>query len=71
MALPTRISLSANAEEVVDVTLGLLGQFAAVNMNQAQNVTRRGMQMARNAAIIFPFRALVFPFRELPRDATS
>ncbi|MFZ0011700.1 MAG: hypothetical protein WAL97_07345 [Halobacteriota archaeon] len=71
MALPTRISLSANADEVVDVTLELLGQFAVVNMNQAQNVTRRGMQMARNAANIFPFRALVFPFRELPCDATS
>jgi hypothetical protein len=52
--------------------------LAAVNMNQAQNVTMRGTQMARNAAVVFPFRAVafpfravVFPFRELPRDATS
>jgi len=74
MALPTRISLSANADEVLDggpLTLELLGQFATVNMNHAQNVARRGTQMARNAAAIFPFWALVFPFRESSRDATS
>jgi hypothetical protein len=75
MALPTRILLSANADNMFDVrlvTLELLGQLLAVsNMSQAQNVTIRGTQMARNAAVVFPFPAVVFPFRELPRDATS
>ena len=37
---------------------------AASNMNQAQNVTMRGTQMARNAAV-------VFAFRESLRDITS
>jgi hypothetical protein len=37
---------------------------AASKMNQAQNVTMRGAQMARNAAV-------VFVFRESPFDITS
>jgi len=75
MTLPTRISLSASVDEVVDgrlLSLELLDPLsAAVNVNQAQNVMMRGRQMARNAAVVFPFRAVVFPFRELPRDSTS